>query len=212
MVPEFAESSTLATWLDDAGYQTAFIGKYLNGYPWDRGPYVPQGWDRFLAKRNLDVSTTYLGYPLVDQGVPLVAGTTGPAYATTMLGAEATSFLEGASAQQPWFLVFAPTAPHEPWTPAPEDAGTFADVLIATPSERVLNDVRGRPGWISERDPIDGDTAASLDLQRRHMLETLGAVDRSIKSLIQQIEARGELDRTLIVILSDDGYSFGEHR
>ncbi|CAN5665862.1 hypothetical protein BH18ACT17_BH18ACT17_01000 [soil metagenome] len=209
---EFDESSTLATWLADAGYQTAFIGKYLNGYPWNRGPYVPQGWDRFLAKRNLDVSTTYLDYPFVDQGVPLVAGSSGRAYATTMLETEATSFLEGASAEQPWFLVFAPSAPHEPWTPAPEDAGPFADAQIATPSERVLNDVRGKPDWIRQRDPIDGATAALLELQRRHMLETLGAVDRSVRSLVQQVEARGELDRTLIVLLSDNGYSFGEHR
>jgi N-acetylglucosamine-6-sulfatase len=33
-----AENSTVATWLQDAGYQTALIGKYLNGY---EGTYIP---------------------------------------------------------------------------------------------------------------------------------------------------------------------------
>lgn len=42
----FDDRSTIATWLDEAGYRTALIGKYLNGY---EGPYVPPGWDRWFA-------------------------------------------------------------------------------------------------------------------------------------------------------------------
>ena len=42
--------------------------------------------------------------------------------------------------------------------------------------------------------------------------KTLAEVDRSIRSLVGEIAARGELDRTLIVFLSDNGFSFGEHR
>jgi arylsulfatase A-like enzyme len=209
---DFDESDTLATRLDDAGYQTAFIGKYLNGYPWGRGPYVPAGWDRFLAKRNLDLSTTYAGYPFVDQAVPLVAGSTRHAYATSFLAGEASAFLQGASRDRPWFLVFAPSAPHEPWTPAPADAGSFAGAAISTPSRSELNDVRGKPAWIRSLPEIDEAIAESLDVQRRRMLETLGAVDRAIRSLVAEVEARGESDRTMIVILSDNGYSFGEHR
>lgn len=47
----FDESATLATWLDEAGYQTALIGKYLNGYaPSDADrSYVPPGWDYWAA-------------------------------------------------------------------------------------------------------------------------------------------------------------------
>ena len=32
----FDESSTLATWLRDAGYHTGLVGKYLNLYPFGR--------------------------------------------------------------------------------------------------------------------------------------------------------------------------------
>ena len=38
------EGSTLATWLDDAGYETALVGKYLNGYAASTN-HVPPGWD-----------------------------------------------------------------------------------------------------------------------------------------------------------------------
>ena len=44
------ESSTIATWLDDAGYTTALFGKYLNGYPHTAGRTdVPPGWDDWLS-------------------------------------------------------------------------------------------------------------------------------------------------------------------
>ena len=48
------DSSTIATWLDDAGYRTSYLGKYLNGYGRQPAPdgsdqhstrYVPPGWD-----------------------------------------------------------------------------------------------------------------------------------------------------------------------
>ena len=72
------ESATLATWLDEAGYTTGLIGKYLNDFPWDRGPYVPPGWDRFVAKQNQGLGTTYYDYHLVDQGVARGRGRTRP--------------------------------------------------------------------------------------------------------------------------------------
>jgi arylsulfatase A-like enzyme len=208
----FDASSTLATWLDDAGYQTGFVGKYLNGYPWDRGPHVPAGWDRFLAKGNLDLTTTYEGFPFVDQGVPLTAGPAPRGYATTLLAREATAFLRGASREAPWFLVFAPTAPHPPWTPAVPDAGSFDDVPVARPSLAALNDVSGTPGWVRALPPLTGGDVEILERQRRRMLETLGSVDRAVARLVGEIFVRGELSRTLIVYLTDNGYSFGEHR
>ena len=52
-LPDFDDGSTLATWLDDAGYRTALIGKYLNGYGETPGAvpdnYVPPGWDSWHA-------------------------------------------------------------------------------------------------------------------------------------------------------------------
>jgi N-acetylglucosamine-6-sulfatase len=36
------ERNTMATWLDEQGYETIMIGKYLNYYD---GTYVPPGWD-----------------------------------------------------------------------------------------------------------------------------------------------------------------------
>ena len=87
------ESNTLATWLKGGGYTTALIGKYLNNYPWNRGPYVPPGWDRFFGKRNEAEAETYYDYGVIDQGVPLFAGDTPDAYVTDLLADKAVDFL-----------------------------------------------------------------------------------------------------------------------
>jgi N-acetylglucosamine-6-sulfatase len=43
------DNSTLATWMDDAGYRTALIGKYFNDYV---GTYQPPGWDVWLPNES----------------------------------------------------------------------------------------------------------------------------------------------------------------
>ncbi|MBA3691695.1 MAG: sulfatase-like hydrolase/transferase, partial [Actinobacteria bacterium] len=117
------ERTTIAVRLHEAGYRTALIGKYLNRYPFGRGPYVPAGWDRWVGKQNLSDATTYYGYPFVDQGVPLTAGLAPDAYATDLLARKAAGFVRSAPAGQPYFLLFTPSAPHGPQTPPPRYAG-----------------------------------------------------------------------------------------
>lgn len=205
-------SSTLATWLHDAGYTTGLIGKYLNDFPWDQGPSVPPGWDRFVAKQNAELGTTYYGYHLIDQGVPKYVAESPQGYATTYLADEALSFLRAAPADEPWFLVYSPPAPHEPWLAAPGDRGTFTGQPVPSPSLREMNDVRGKPAWIRGLPPITTTGRALLLAQRRRARETLLEVDRAMQALTEQVQARGELDRTIIVFLTDNGFSFGEHR
>ena len=209
---ELDEEATLATWLHDAGYTTGLVGKYLNGYPWDRGPYVPVGWDRFVAKRNATLETTYYDFDLIDQGVPRHVAVSPQGYATTWLADQALSFLRAAPADRPWFLVFSPPAPHSPWLPAPSDLGAFASHHVPGPSLSELNDVRGKPAWVRNLPPLSPSHRALLLTQRRQARETLLAVDRSMQELTSLVSARGELDRTIIVFLTDNGFAFGEHR
>src|SRR3546814_3388511 len=42
------DRSTIATWLQAAGYRTGLIGKYMNDYRPEQG-YVPPGWDEWYA-------------------------------------------------------------------------------------------------------------------------------------------------------------------
>jgi N-acetylglucosamine-6-sulfatase len=208
------DGDTVAVWLHDAGYRTALVGKYLNGYPWDASPGVPQGWDRWFAKLNASRSTVYYGYDVVDQGIRRTVGTDPADYATDLLAEQAVAFVRGAPADRPFFLTFTPSAPHEPAEPAPR----YASLIDGTPPEvgdarlATLTAVDGAPSWIEERRPIDAASAAALELAKLRERGALHAVDDAFRDLWDAVAARGELDRTVWLFLSDNGYSFGERR
>jgi N-acetylglucosamine-6-sulfatase len=208
------DADTLPVWLHDAGYRTALIGKYLNGYPWDDPPPIPPGWDRWFAKLNASPATVYAGYDVVDDSERRTMGSDPDDYATDRLAREAVTFVASAPADRPFFLYFAPSAPHEPAEPAPRHA-SLLDQPASAPDASALaamNDVSGAPGWIRERPPIDAETGAVLaDAELRERV-ALRAVDDAFRGLWEAVDARRELDRTVWIFLSDNGYSFGDRR
>jgi N-acetylglucosamine-6-sulfatase len=206
------DTNTLPVWLHDAGYTTGLVGKYLNDYPFGRDPFVPPGWDRWFAKENANESTAYYDYDVVDDGAVRHAGHDPADYATDVLASTAEAFLRAAPATSPWFLTFAPNAPHAPWIPARRHAAAFDGFRPPMPSPAELNDVRGKPGYIRALARIDPEALEGLrndDLAERR---TLLAVDDALRVLVGTIAARGQLDRTVIVFVSDNGYGFGQHR
>lgn len=209
------ESDTLAVWLHEAGYRTAMIGKYLNGYPWDRGPYVPEGWDRWFAKRNVSQATTYFGYEVVDDGRAVTVGHDPEDYATDRLAAEAVTFVRQAPVDRPFFLYLAPSAPHFPWEPAPRHEALLEQAPVGPPSFgelAAMNDVRGKPAWAQALAPVGETRATDLAGDRARERVALRAVDDAIRAVWGAVDARGELDRTVVVVVSDNGYAYGEHR
>jgi arylsulfatase A-like enzyme len=200
------ETDTIATRLHGAGYTTGLVGKYLNGYPWDRGPYVPPGWDRWFAKANESLATTYQGYPVVDQGALRRFGAGPGDYVTDVLGREAASFIRGAPVDRPWFLLFAPPAPHAPGTPAARHAGT-----LGRPEEPEPASPPGDVAWMRSLPPLDEEARSDLAVARRSADETLLAVDEHLRELVRAIAIRGEWNRTVVFVLSDNGFAFGEH-
>jgi N-acetylglucosamine-6-sulfatase len=208
----FDETQTLATWLHDAGYFTGLIGKYLNRYPFGRGPYIPPGWDRWVVKRNTAATTTYSNFGFVDQGVALQTSDAAATYATDLFADHAVDFLRTAPEDRPFFLYFATSAPHPPWTPPLRHAGAFTGVqLPATPSVDERN-VSDKPAWVRRLRPVDAIERAGFIADRRHEAETLLGVDDAVERIVDQLAADGALDRTVIFFLTDNGFSFGQHR
>ena len=208
----FDESNTLATWLHDAGYFTGLVGKYLNRYPFGRGPYVPAGWDRWVAKRNTAATTTYYDYGFVDQGIPLETAHGTGTYATDLFADKAVDFVRIAPDERPFFLYFAPSAPHPPWTPPPRYSGAFAGVPLTVPASVNERNVSDKPAWMQGLSPFDDGELSKLMSERRRERATLLGADDAIRRIVEAVQARGDLERTVIFFLTDNGYSFGEHR
>ncbi len=210
--PNLDDTNTLPVWLQGAGYTTGLVGKYLNFYPWGRAPFMPPGWDRWFAKENADESTAYYDYEVVDQVLEHHYGSAPQDYATDVLGAQAVRFVQTAPVDRPWFLYFSPNAPHLPWIPSPTYSGAFADVQPPIPPLRVMNDVAGKPAYVQALAPKTETDRQGYIAGNRNERAMLLSVDDWFQSLVEAIAARGELDRTVIIFLTDNGYTLGLHR
>jgi len=206
----FRDTHTLATRLQAAGFTTALFGKYLNGYQ-EFAPYVPPGWDLFLAQAWLGDSTDSL--LLRGSSTPDAASTgtvvdTGGAHLTGWLVDEALAFLD-AHPDEPTFLLLAPQSPHAFGSAAPDDFDTWTDLL--RPASFDEADVSDKPPWVQARAPSEADIAA-WDATTKRLMENLGSLDRGVGALLDGLEARGLLDRATVVFTSDNGVLRGEHR
>jgi N-acetylglucosamine-6-sulfatase len=216
------EGSTVATWLKSAGYRTALLGKYLNGYPTADNPtYVPTGWDEWYGKfeRGPDIGD-YFGYKLNENGRVVAHGKDPSEYLTDVLLEKAVAFIQstGRDRTRPIFLYFAPYAPHAegapngPPTPAPRHKGAVAHMTAPRPLSFNEADVSDKPSHLQGRPVLNAKQITELDHEYRTRVESLLAVDEAVERIIKALADRGELANSYIFFMSDNGYLLGQHR
>ncbi len=212
-------SNTLAVWLQEAGYYTAHVGKYLNNYGAD-SPAVPPGWSRWFGL--IDPSTYRMyGYTVSDGGRPVGYLDSPRDYQTDVLAAKAEEILRSrAGSDQPFFLTVAPTVPHlerlghrqTPPRPAPRHRGRFAREMLPVAASFNEGDVSDKPAHVRHLPPFTPERRALTTEIYRAELASLLAVDDLVERLVKTLEATGQLDRTVILFTSDNGFFLGEHR
>ena len=207
------EERTVAVALHAAGYRTALLGKYLNGYPQsDDLLHVPPGWDEWGVPVD---GNPYgeLRYSLNENGKAVVYGARPADYLTDVLAAKAVDFV-GASAEstQPFFLYLALYAPHKPSTPAPRHAGMFLERRAPRPASFDEPDVRDKPARIRALPRLSAAAKREIDVLYRKRLQSLQAVDEAVAKVVAALAANGQLERTYLFFTSDNGYHMGEHR
>ena len=219
-------------YLRQAGYETAFIGKWHMGSDSD----TPQpGFDHWVSFKG---QGTYLPNP---NGLN-VDGRQVPqkGYLTDELTDYAVEWLAERDGEKPFFLYLSHKAvhtdllPQEPgkgrllvpglegetgFIPAARHAGRYADQPFIEPetfamTERNFGD---KPMWVrnrrNSRHGVElpfGNKVAIETIYRQYM-ETLLAVDDSVGRVMDELRRRGELDSTLILYMGDNGYAWGEH-
>jgi arylsulfatase A-like enzyme len=202
-------TTTLATELDAAGYQTSYVGKYLNGYrafPPDRRD--PPGWDSFDV---IDSNQgKYFWYEMRDrQGGVTQHRTDAADYSTDVIADLAVQRIAEAPSDAPLFALISPFTPHEPNLPAPRHEGDprCADLASWAPPNYDEADVSDKPPYIAEA-PLLADGGFDLTAH----CESLLAVDDLIGRLGDELARQGRLEDTLFVFTADNGMTWGEHR
>ena len=207
------EDSTVATWLHDAGYRTALMGKYLNGYPNGVPPtYVPPGWDEWDSPARGNPYSEF-DYTLNENGALVAYGHNADDYMIDVIGRKATEFIEGsASAGAPFFLYLPVYAPHQPATPAPRHADAFPGVTAPRPPSFNEADVSVKPEWVRDRPTLNDPQQRRIDELYRKRLQSMLAVEDLMASLVGTLQSTGQLDNTFLFFSSDNGFHLGEHR
>ena len=204
----FDDRHTLATALHAAGYETGLFGKYLNDYgsrPAEAG-YIPPGWDRWSVFLG---GPRYYDYRLAENGTVHTFGHRISDYSTAVLAREAVQFVH--DAHGPFFLLFAPYAPHEPAIPPPAYEDAFAHFSWWKPPSFNERDLSDKPAYIRRLGPLTKRQEVRAARFRREQLEAALAVDDAVRALLKTLEQRGLLDRTFIAYTSDNGVAWGEH-
>lgn len=205
---EFEDRATVAVWLHDAGYRTALIGKYQNHY--DRPELVPPGWDRWVAIAG--PNSKFYEYDLSVDGLVEHHGSGAEDYSTDLFAREADAFIRGTPPARPLFLYLATAAAHGPNTPPERYLHTFdGDEPPRRPNfdER---DLRDKPGYLRLLPPLGDPEFRSRAHQWQGGRGTLLAVDDALATILAALEETGRLEHSLIVFMSDNGLSLGEHR
>ncbi|MEK7638343.1 MAG: sulfatase-like hydrolase/transferase [Patescibacteria group bacterium] len=215
------ESSTLAVWLHDAGYQTALIGKYLNKYGVHTPPHIPPGWDRWVGA----LSMAKYNYAMFENDIPghlggasISYGSSPADYSTTVLTEKALNFIRETRDQgKPFFLYLTPPAPHEPGPGAPGSETQFTGVQAPRGLAFNETDMQDKPQWLQQIYPTPlpdtGDPSiAKIDADFRERLQMMLGVEEMVARVIKELQSDGRLENTYIVFMSDNGYQLGEHR
>jgi N-acetylglucosamine-6-sulfatase len=210
------EDSTIATWLDAAGYNTIFIGKYLNLYGSDRdGNYaptahVPPGWDRWHAWEG-----TYWGTDTkfdINENCQIVTYYRSETHDTDLYAQTAERFIRQTAGGAPFFMHLSPNAPHAPAYYAPRYADVFSDTPLPKPPSFNEKDVSDKPAWVRNEPLLSSTKVQELTRFYRDRLRALQSVDEMVGRLVDALRNIGELSNTYIVFTSDSGIYLGEHR
>jgi N-acetylglucosamine-6-sulfatase len=254
--PAFDDRRTIGTSLNAAGYNTVFIGKYLNGYgdqpskltgqPSFR--YVPPGWTDWLGAVSRPPDSgyasggTYNYFHTIFNVNGTIDDTHDGQYQTAVIGRMTRRMIRKYHrSPKPFFLYVAPVAPH---FGLPQEKDDPTDVTYPGTGARERIKTPARPAWVRGRFdaritrasglPVDGGPAEAdvgdkprpirdapeLTAQERlavrsstrQRAEALYVLDGQVKKILHTLKATHELDNTVVVFTSDNGYFLGEHR
>jgi arylsulfatase A-like enzyme len=227
--------NTLPVWLQRAGYYTAHIGKFLNGYGRDApDTEVPPGWNEWYGSLDdpdgfTGGTYTAYGYTLNENGQIVHYGSTPdavdpPTYQTDVYSQKAADFIRRvAPGRKPFYLSLAPRDPHGEAQGAcgcagnnPRAAPRYEGTLngLTAPRDPSFNeaDVSDKPSNIKNLPLLNANQQANVDATYRARAEAVLGVDDLVQNVVSTLKSTGELKNTVLIFTSDNGFFHGEHR
>jgi arylsulfatase A-like enzyme len=204
--------------LHDAGYATAYFGKYHMG---ENNDEPRPGFDHFVTHKGQG-SYFDTEWNIHGKERKVIKG-----YYTTVVTDLALDWLKQQSAEKPWCAFIGQKAPHSFYTPEEKYAHAFDDVRVPYPATAFQLD--DKPAWLKQRintwhgiyGPLfewrkkfpDDRPEAVKDFENmvHGYWGTVLSVDDSVARVRAWLEETKQLDNTIIVFMGDNGLLEGEH-
>jgi len=198
----------------NAGYWTALAGKWhlLN---------EPGGFHQYAI---LPGQGVYLDPTMIVNG----ASVQFRGHVEDVVGDQAIHFLTQRPKDKPFLLLCHFKAPHRQWIPAARFQHRFENVTM--PEPRTFHDtLKGRPSAVRDSsmkvadlpdfrdrgcpDSMAADARASCNLQQlvKNYYRVLLGVDENVGRVLDYLADEGQLDNTIVVYTSDNGFFLGDH-
>ena len=206
---------TYAELLQKAGYRTAMVGKWHLSHD-------PRGFDYWCI---LPGQGLYFDPDFIENGNKKKF----PGYCTDVTTDLALNWLDGAPKNsKPWCLVFQHKAPHRPFKPAPRHAHlldgkevpyppTFNDDYATRPLALEAKDMKleislaaDYPELPANLSPIERKKWLFQRFAKDYYAATQ-AIDENLGRVFEYLDKSGQMDNTLIIYTSDNGFFLGDH-
>lgn len=201
-------------YLQAAGYETAFMGKWHMGeHHADPRP----GFDHWFSLKG---QGNYYN-PLINiNGIEKTFGDS--TYITDLLTDEALRWLGERDGSKPFFLYLSHKGVHADFKPAKRHEGVYADGQPSYPPTMYPEknpdyNYEDVPDWVKKQryswHGVDYMYHGQINFDEFYQLynETLLSVDESIGKVLDFLEETGQIDNTIVFYMGDNGFSFGEH-
>lgn len=213
--PDPGDLTYFPEYLQEAGYQTAFFGKWHMG---DMNDYPRPGfthWESFKGQGD------YYAPKLNINGKHIQYDST--TYITDLLTDHAISWLDQRDEEKPFFLYLSHKAVHALFKPAKRHDGVYDGKTITKPATYVqtIDDEYQNlkwPEWVKQQrhswhgvDFMYHGQNGDFDTNLQKYCETLLGVDESIGSVMEWLKQNGLDESTMVIYMGDNGFSWGEH-
>lgn len=197
------EPVTFAVALHRAGYRTAMLGKYLNGYKPDASG-IPEGWSEWDVDG--DKGYAEYNYNLNENGTVRMHAE----YLTDEISTLGRAFIANA-ASGPFFIELATFAPHAPYTPPARYRKEFDGFSYSRTSPFGARPEATAPEWLKQIPPLTTRDIAGIDVAFRKRLGSIRAIDDLVGDIRKLLVKLGLDKDTYVIFSSDNGYHMGEY-
>ena len=236
---EKIDDLTIATILQENGYKTGLVGKYLNGYEnlvneTENRAYIPPGWDDFIVD-TLDQNDWTSLKSVIGHNGTFERFEKSSMYIGDYEKIKSLDFIQencnSGKCEKPFFLLLSTRIPHFPATPNPnfpQDRDFVSDFIYRERGwyeglrcdTKEIPDISDKPEKLQRKlsysflkitEICDQENISNVDFFAREQLAALRSFDRIFSDIYSELKEKNLLDQTVIIFTSDSGYLWNEH-